>query len=247
MAPAASTRTTLAWTVSLALFALGAGALWWAEARGWSLASFRVFYLAGAVLNVPWLALGTVYLLAGRTIGRPGAVVARTVHRAQRRRGAVRADPLGPCRAPNCPRAKTCSVSRRGCSPRLGSGVAAIVIIAGALWSVYRMARRRQPALSGVRRTRRRHRCGSSSATCLIAAGTHRAVGQWHVGGTARQGHGVFADAAVGIVGAVRRVPGGVDDVARTRCGRYINERRSSLPLTLRGSSSTNRIFDGHL
>ena len=28
---------------------------------------------------------------------------------------------------------------------------------------------------------------------------------------------------------------------------RYISERRSSLPLTLRGSSSTNRIFDGHL
>ncbi|MGZ4771577.1 MAG: hypothetical protein ACXV3B_02745, partial [Ilumatobacteraceae bacterium] len=42
----------LAWTVSLALFAVGAGALWWAETRGWSLASFRVFYLCGAVLDV---------------------------------------------------------------------------------------------------------------------------------------------------------------------------------------------------
>ena len=59
----------LAWSVSLALFAAGAGALWWAETAGWSLASFRLFYLAGAVLNVPWLALGTVYLLAGRRIG----------------------------------------------------------------------------------------------------------------------------------------------------------------------------------
>ena len=38
-------------------------------ARGWSAASFRVFYLAGAILNVPWLALGTVYLLAGQQIG----------------------------------------------------------------------------------------------------------------------------------------------------------------------------------
>ena len=36
---------------------------------GWSLATFRVFFLAGAVLNVPWLALGTVYLLAGERIG----------------------------------------------------------------------------------------------------------------------------------------------------------------------------------
>ena len=66
----------LAWTISLLLFALGAGALWWAEAHGWSLASFRVFYVAGAILNVPWLALGTVHLLAGP---RVGAVTQRVV------------------------------------------------------------------------------------------------------------------------------------------------------------------------
>ena len=56
----------LAWTVSLALFALGAGALWWAESTRWGLGAFRIFYLAGAILNVPWLALGTLYLLADR-------------------------------------------------------------------------------------------------------------------------------------------------------------------------------------
>ena len=60
----------LAWTVSLGLFALGSAALWWAEAVGWSLGAFRVFYAAGAVLNVPWLALGTVHLLAGPVVGR---------------------------------------------------------------------------------------------------------------------------------------------------------------------------------
>ena len=49
-----------------------------AEAAGWSSPSFRAFYLFGAILNVPWLALGTVFLLAGRRIGdgvrwgRPG-------------------------------------------------------------------------------------------------------------------------------------------------------------------------------
>jgi hypothetical protein len=48
-----------AWAVSLALFCLGSGALWWGFACGWTRASFRVFYLAGAVLNVPWLALGS--------------------------------------------------------------------------------------------------------------------------------------------------------------------------------------------
>ena len=44
-------------------------ALWVAEAAGWSSPSFRAFYLFGAILNVPWLALGTVFLLAGRRIG----------------------------------------------------------------------------------------------------------------------------------------------------------------------------------
>ena len=36
---------------------------------GWDNGTFRVFYLLGAVLNVPWLALGTVYLLAGAEVG----------------------------------------------------------------------------------------------------------------------------------------------------------------------------------
>jgi hypothetical protein len=60
----------LAWTIALGLFAIAAMALWWAEARGWSSASFRVFFLFGAVINVPWLALGTIYLLAGQRTGR---------------------------------------------------------------------------------------------------------------------------------------------------------------------------------
>ena len=59
----------LAWTVSLAMFAAASAALWVAEAAGWSSPSFRAFYLFGAILNVPWLALGTVFLLAGRRIG----------------------------------------------------------------------------------------------------------------------------------------------------------------------------------
>ena len=49
-------------------------ALWLAEAGGWSGPTFRVFYLFGAILNVPWLALGTVYLLAGRRLADGVAV-----------------------------------------------------------------------------------------------------------------------------------------------------------------------------
>jgi hypothetical protein len=115
----------LAWSVSLALFALGAASMWWGETRGWSLASFRCFYLFGAVLNVPWLALGTVYLLAGRSIVSGGEL------------------PAGK--------------DVFGVAPRVlaavGSGVAALVIVTGALWSAYRLARHRVPALVGADRS----------------------------------------------------------------------------------------------
>ena len=53
----------------------------------------------------------------------------------------------------------------------VGSGLAALVIVAGALWSVYRLVRRREPSLPSVRRV------ASSPArlvvgNLLIATGT---------------------------------------------------------------------------
>src|SRR5205085_2154299 len=66
-------RHELAWTLSLVMFTLGSGALWLGAANGWSGPTFRAFYLFGAILNVPFLALGTVYLLGGRRVGDPVA------------------------------------------------------------------------------------------------------------------------------------------------------------------------------
>jgi hypothetical protein len=60
----------LAWGVSLSMFAVASLALTAGVAAGWTPLSFKLYYLFGAVLNVPWLALGTVELLAGR--GGPG-------------------------------------------------------------------------------------------------------------------------------------------------------------------------------
>lgn len=62
-------RHDLAWSISLGMFALASGALWWGASAGWSEWTFRTFFLFGAILNVPWLALGSVYLLAGRRAG----------------------------------------------------------------------------------------------------------------------------------------------------------------------------------
>ena len=52
-----------AWAISLTLFALASAALATGTSTGWDQGTFRVFFLLGAVVNVPWLALGTVFLL----------------------------------------------------------------------------------------------------------------------------------------------------------------------------------------
>ncbi len=66
----------LAWTISLVFFALGSLSLWFGAALGWDEWSFKAFYLCGAILSVPFLALGTVYLLAPRRFAdRTAAIV----------------------------------------------------------------------------------------------------------------------------------------------------------------------------
>ena len=141
----------LAWSIAMALFAVGSVSLWWAESRGWSSASFRIFFLTGAVLNVPWLALGTVYLLFGRRTGdivRTALLVlsgyATGVVTTASMRTQVPSDEF--------PTAKELF----GVAPRVlagvGSGVPAVVIIVGALWSAARVARGRVPAATGSAR-----------------------------------------------------------------------------------------------
>jgi hypothetical protein len=59
----------LAWSLALAFFAIAAFALAAGAAFGWSEFSFKMFFVFGAIVNVPFLALGTVYLLAGERVG----------------------------------------------------------------------------------------------------------------------------------------------------------------------------------
>jgi hypothetical protein len=60
----------LAWGIALSMFALASLALTAGVAGGWTPFSFKLYYLFGAVLNVPWLALGTVQLQAGQLARR---------------------------------------------------------------------------------------------------------------------------------------------------------------------------------
>ena len=128
--------------------------------------SFRVFYLFGAVLNVPFLALGTVYLL-GRRRARPTVAVGRRAGRRVRRRRDRRRAAHGTGRRPTCcRRARTVF----GALPRVlagvGSGVAAMVIIGGALWSAVAPAlggARAPTATAGAGRRQRAHRRSARS------------------------------------------------------------------------------------
>jgi hypothetical protein len=52
-----------AWGVAMLMFSVATGALIFGVADGWSSAEFRWYWLFGAVLTVPYLALGELYLL----------------------------------------------------------------------------------------------------------------------------------------------------------------------------------------
>jgi len=144
--------------------------LWWAESRGWSEESFRVFFLLGAVLNVPWLALGTVHLLAGPRIGDAvarGLLVfsglATGVVLVAPMRGVVESDAL--------PKGSDLF----GPVPRIlaavGSGIPATVIFVGAAWSAWRVVRGAAPAVTSTAARRVVDARRLATGNVLIAAG----------------------------------------------------------------------------
>jgi hypothetical protein len=151
----------LAWTISLAMFALASAFLATGVSTGWDNGLFRLFFLFGAVLTVPWLALGTVYLLWGKARGR--RVQWGLVFFSGLAAGVLFTAPIdGPLHGTAIPVGSEVF----GVFPRVlaavGSGVGAVVIIGGALWSAWRFARARTQPGNGRR----------AAANVLIALGT---------------------------------------------------------------------------
>lgn len=62
-----------AWGASLLAYALASGALAWGAAAGWNDASFRIYYICGALLTAPLLGAGSL-LFAGRRWAAPLAL-----------------------------------------------------------------------------------------------------------------------------------------------------------------------------
>lgn len=160
-------RHEAAWTVSLFMFAAASAALWVGSANGWSGVSFRMFFLFGAVLNVPFLALGTVYLLTSRRTADLDAATVTLL--AAFAAGVVVAAPYtAPVPTDTLPQGSEVF----GVGPRLAaalfSGVSAMVIFAGAAWSAYRFARQRNVTVPAGKISPRR----MAVANVLIATGT---------------------------------------------------------------------------
>jgi hypothetical protein len=149
-----------AWTVALAMFAGASAALAIGVSTGWDEPTFRVFYLLGAVLNVAWLAFGTVCLLAGATVVRRARSV--LVFFTGLAVGVMVSTPMEPVKGTAIPVGRDVFEALPRVLAAVGSGVGALVIFAGACWSALRYARDR--AAPGSARL--------AGANALIALGT---------------------------------------------------------------------------
>ena len=60
---------TAAYTAGIGFFALATWALFVGTVTGWTSASYRTFFLFGAIVNIPVLALGSMFLVVGKRAG----------------------------------------------------------------------------------------------------------------------------------------------------------------------------------
>jgi len=161
-------RHDMAWTVALAMFSVASAALWLGSSVGWTGPTFRVFFLFGAILNVPYLALGTVYLFAGQ---RSGDRVALGLTFAAAFAAGVMT--VAPLKAPISGTDLPTGSEVFGPLPRIlaavGSGGGALIVLGGAVLSLWRV-------LGGRERTRGRgvavHPKRLALGNALIATGT---------------------------------------------------------------------------
>jgi hypothetical protein len=177
----------LAWAVALAMFALASGAAAWGLLWGWSSGVYRTYYLFGAVANVPVLALGSIYLLAPRPVGHAAAavVVAASLWAAFEVIGA----PLNQAALamPGIPAGSAVIAESSRALSRAFSYTGFFIVVGGALWSAYRLWRRRQDELRRL-----------ALANSLIALGTLVVA---VASGFARYGRGAFF--AVGLLAGI--------------------------------------------
>lgn len=177
----------LAWSVALAMFSIASFAAAGGMLFGWTPSWFKTYYLFGAILNVPVLALGTIYLLAPRFVAHVALVVVAVgmvVATIAVVSASVSTSALGTSGIPSAREAVASDVRTLS---RYYSFIGFFIVVAGAAVSAWRLSRER------IDRLRR-----LALANLLIALGTLVvAVGS----GFARYGRGV--PFAVGLLAGV--------------------------------------------
>jgi hypothetical protein len=131
----------LLWAISLAMYGIASAAAVFGVAHGWSASDYRVYWALGAVLNVPFLAAGEVQLLQRNRVVHvaidAGLVIIVVYAVVVLRNAAL--DPAS--LAPRLPSGK--EVFGNGTPahrlPQLVSIPSYVVLLAGALWSAWRM------------------------------------------------------------------------------------------------------------
>jgi uncharacterized membrane protein HdeD (DUF308 family) len=130
-----------AWAIGLAMFAIAAAAGVFARAGGATETEYRLFYLFGAILNVAWLALGTLYVTVRRPIADASlvfvyafSVVSAIV---------VFTSPVDLSAALDTGRGFQDSPLPRLLAG-IGSGIGSVVLIGGALLSAWSFLRKRR-------------------------------------------------------------------------------------------------------
>jgi hypothetical protein len=150
-----------AWSLALAMFGLASLAAALGMLLGWDGPLFRTYYLFGAIVNVPVLALGTVYLLAPRRVAHicTIAVAVLAVGAAvDVFEVGLRTEAFSTAGIP--PASEVLPDSIRTLS-RIFSFAGFFVVVGGAVWSAARLVRQRAPHLRRL-----------AGANLLIAGGT---------------------------------------------------------------------------
>jgi len=217
-------RHELVWSVAMALFFVGAAFLWVGAANGWTRPVFRGFYLFGAIVNVPVLALGTIYLLAGRRQGdRWAAVIALGCAFAA---GVVVAAPMRPIPHPHSlPQGSDVFGALPRVLAAVASGGGAAVVLGGAAWSAWRYRRGRM-----------------LWANALIAAGTLILGASGLLNSVLGEMEGFAVTLAIGITVIYAGFMVSVTAAAQVR-----KARRSTFPTKPSGRASTKVTAVGHL
>jgi hypothetical protein len=153
-----------AWALALLLFGVAALVEAYGTAAGWSGGAYKVYYLLGGILNVGWLAVGTLYLLAPGRVGTIAAVVMAVISIAAIPAVLVSATHAGLLHAAVPPRGAITGPATY--FPLLTNVAGSVILIGGAAWSAFAAYRRSGPGTRVL---------GTAliAAGAFIVAGTH--------------------------------------------------------------------------